>query len=62
MEERIMEKSDLILLIEAEDELHRMDKVLEQLTGQGHADGEFVKLDNVYNVIHNNSHPSFSGS
>ena len=57
-----MEKSDLIRLIEHEDELYKMDKVLEQLTGHGHADGEFLKLDNAYSVIQNNSHPSFHGS
>lgn len=62
MEERIMEKSDLIRLIEHEDELYRVDKVFERLTGSGHADGEFVNLDNVYSVIQNNSHPSFRGS
>ena len=62
MEEKIMQKSDLILLIEAEDELYGLDKALEQLAGHGHASGEFVKLDNVYSVIQNNSHPSFTGS
>lgn len=58
----IGEKSDLILLIETEDELYEMDKALKQLTGQGHGNGNFGKLDNVYKVIQNNSHPSYSGS
>lgn len=57
-----MQKRDMILLIEAEDEIYRMDKALEQLAGHGHASGEFSKLDNVYSVIQNNSHPSFHGS
>ena len=53
---------DMIRLIETEDEIDRMDKVLEQLTGQGHANGDFIKLDNVYDVIQNNAHPAYSGS
>lgn len=55
-----MEKKDMALLIEVEDELHNMDKALEQLAGHGHASGDFIKLDNVFNVIQNNSHESFS--
>ena len=51
-----MEKKDMALLIEVEDEIHNMDKALEQLAGHGHASGEFVKLDNVFNVIYHNSH------
>ncbi|MCI8379817.1 MAG: hypothetical protein HFH72_15135 [Lachnospiraceae bacterium] len=55
-----MEKGDMALLIEVEDELHNMDKALEQLAGHGHASGEFIKLDNVFDVIQNNSHACFS--
>lgn len=55
-----MEKRDMAKLIEVEDELHNMDKVLEQLAGHGHASGEFIKLDNVFDVIQNNSHECFS--
>ena len=55
-----MEKKDMALLIEVEDELHNMDKVLGQLAGHGHASGEFIKLDNVFDVIQNNSHVCFS--
>ena len=55
-----MEKKDMALLIEAEDTLHNMDKVLEQLSGHGHASGEFFKLDNVFDVIHRNSHAYYS--
>lgn len=51
-----MTKEDMALLIEAEDALADMDKVLEQLAGQGHANGEFIKLDNVFEVIYRNSH------
>ena len=57
-----MQKEDMVLLIEAEDELNQMDKALEQLAGHGHASGEFVKLDNVYSVIQHNSHLSYTGS
>lgn len=56
-----MEKKDMALLIEVGDALEDMDKLLEQLTGYGHANGKFVKLDNVFNVIQNNSHEYFIG-
>lgn len=49
----------MALLIEAEDALHNMDKALEQLSGYGHASGEFVKLDNIFDVIHRNSNAYF---
>ena len=57
-----MEKKDMAKLIEVEDELHNMDKALEQLAGHGHASGEFTKLDNVFDVIQNNSHECFSST
>lgn len=57
-----MEKRDMALLIEVEDELYNMDKALEQLAGYGHANGEFIKLDNVFDVIQNNSHARFSST
>lgn len=55
-----MEKKDMALLIEVEETLEDMDKLLEQLTGYGHASGKFVKLDNVFNVIQNNSHEYYA--
>lgn len=39
-----------------------MDKALEQLAGHGHASGEFIKLDNVFDVIQHNSHKCFSSA
>lgn len=57
-----MEKKDMAKLIEVEDELHNMDKALEQLAGHGHASGEFTKLDNVFDVIQNNFHACFSST
>ena len=57
-----MNQKDMIRLIETEDEIDRMDKVFEQFAGQGHANGEFTKLDNVYDVIQHNAHPTYSGS
>lgn len=51
-----MTKEDMALWIEAEDALADMDKVLEQLTGQGYANGVFVELDRVFDVICHNSH------
>ena len=56
-----MEKKDMALLIEVEDELNDMDKALEQLAGHGHASGEFIRLDNVFDVIYRNSHTVYSG-
>ena len=55
-----MEKKDMALLIEVEDTLEDMDKALEQLAGHGHANGEFIKLDNVFAVIYRNSHTVYS--
>lgn len=57
-----MDKKDMALLIEAEDAMAGMDKALEQLAGHGHAEGEFVKLDNVFDVIYRNSHAVYSGN
>ena len=55
-----MEKEDMALLIEVEDTLDDMDKALERLAGHGHANGEFIKLDNVFEVIYHNSHAVYS--
>lgn len=57
-----MERTDMALLIEVEDELHNMDKALEQLAGHGHASGDFDKLDNVFEVICRNSHEYYNES
>ena len=57
-----MEKKDMALLIEVEDTLEDMDETLAQLTGHGHANGEFIKLDNVFEVIYRNSHTIYSGN
>lgn len=56
----MMDKKDMALLIEVEDELDNMDQVLEQLAGHGHANGKFIRLDYVFDVIQNNSHTCFS--
>ena len=53
---RAMDKKDMTLLIEAEDAINDMDRLLVQLTSMGHSDGLFNKIDNVYEVIMNNSH------
>ncbi len=55
-----MEKKDMALLIEVEDELQNMDQALEQLAGHGHANGDFIKLDNVFDVIVHNSHEYYN--
>ena len=61
-EDCVLEKEDMALLIEVEDTLDDMDKALEQLAGHGHASGEFIKLDNVFDVIYHNSHIVYSGN
>lgn len=61
-EEGVLTKTDMALLIEVEDTLADMDQVLEQLAGHGHANGEFTKLDNVFEVICHNSHPVYGES
>ena len=55
-----MDKKDMASLIEVEDEVRDMDKALEQLVGHGHASGDFIRLDNVFNVIHRNSHEYYT--
>ena len=61
-EDCVLEKEDMALLIEVEDTLDDMDKALERLAGHGHANGEFIKLDNVFEVIYHNSHAVYSES
>ena len=53
----MLSTEDMIRLIETEGEINQMDKVFEQL-----ASGDFIKLDNVYDVIQHNAHPAYSGS
>ena len=50
----------MALLIEVEDELADMDETLERFAWHGHALGEFIKLDNVFDVIYRNSHAVYS--
>ncbi len=49
-------------MIEVEDTLDDMDKALEKFAVHGHASGEFIKLDNVFDVIYHNSHTVYSGN
>lgn len=55
----MMKKEDMMLLIEVVDALNKMNSVLEQLTGQGYENGDFAKLDNIYQVILHNVHPLY---
>lgn len=57
-----MDKQDMASLIEVEDTLADMDKVLHLLAGHGYANGEFTKLDNVFDVIYRNSHEVYLGN
>lgn len=54
-----MTRKDIILLLEAADDLQRMNQTLVKLTGLGYASGDFIKLDNIYEVIRNNSHKTY---
>ena len=49
-------------MIEVEDTLDDMDKALEKFAVHGHASGDFIKLDNVFDVIYHNSHTVYSGN
>lgn len=51
-----MTREDMILLIEAENDLQELDWMLETITGLGYANGKFIHLDNIYEVLRNNSH------
>lgn len=55
----MMDRKDFMMLIEAQDALENMDKILHELTGCGHGSGEFIALDNVYEVIRNNSQTEY---
>ena len=57
-----MDKKDLELLIEAEDAINNMDRVLVQLTSMGHSEGMFNKMVNVNEVIMNNSHEYYQNA
>ena len=57
-----MDKKDMEILIEAEDAINNMDRVLVQLTSMGHSEGMFNKMDNVYEVIMNNSHEYYQNA
>lgn len=54
-----MTREDMILLMEAYDDLMGMDHVLQSLTGLGHSSGQFIHLDNIYEVLRNNCHSSY---
>lgn len=55
-----MEKQDYISLIEVADDYEQLDLTLKKITGVGHGSGTFTKLDNIYEVLLRNSHPSYS--
>ena len=46
-----MDTKDFVDLISVCDELSKMDKALQLLTGFGHAEGMFKDLDKVYDVL-----------
>ncbi len=50
-----MDKKDFVDLISVCDELSKMDKALQLLTGFGHAEGMFKDLDKVYDVLQRHS-------
>lgn len=57
-----MTEEDFICLIEASDDLERMDRALGQITGMGHSGGLFINLDKIYEVLLHHSHPYYRGN
>lgn len=55
-----MDKQDYISLIEVADDYEQLDLTLKKITGVGHGSGIFTKLDNIYDVLLRNAHPSYS--
>ncbi|MDE6626603.1 MAG: hypothetical protein K2K56_09570 [Lachnospiraceae bacterium] len=54
-----MTQQDMILLVKAQEDILKMDILLKRLTGLGHSNGEFINLDNIFEVIRNNVHCSY---
>lgn len=54
-----MTREDMILLIEVEDELWEMDKVMRRLTGRGLQEGAFNNIGGIYEVVRNHVHSSY---
>ena len=52
----------MLLLIEAEHDLQNLDSILLEITGYGYGQGAFRKLDNISEVIKNNSVPYYQNS
>lgn len=50
-----MNKKDYELLVDLVDELDLLDEVLQKLTGLGHGEGQFKRIDNIYEVLLHNS-------
>lgn len=57
-----MHKKDMFLLLEAENDLNKLDELLQMLTGVGYSEGTLTKLDNVCTVIQRNSIPRYQNS
>lgn len=54
-----MTREDMMLLLEVEDELWEMDKVMKRLTGMGYQEGAFYNIGGIYEVIRNHVHSSY---
>ena len=54
-----MTQKDMILLVEAQEDIFKIDILLKKLTGLGHSSGEFINLDNIFEIICNNVHRSY---
>jgi hypothetical protein len=50
-----MQEQDMLLLLEVEENIQKLNDILQMLTGLGYSEGILQKLDNVYEVIQNNS-------
>ncbi|MCI8507045.1 MAG: hypothetical protein HFJ06_00575 [Lachnospiraceae bacterium] len=54
-----MTREDMMLLVEVEDELWEMNKVMRRFTGMGLQEGAFNNIGGIYEVIRSHVHSSY---
>lgn len=55
-----MTREDMILLIQAENQIQEINWLFEMVCGLGYQNGKFIYLDNVYEVLRNNSNSYYT--
>lgn len=55
-----MTREDMILLIQAENQIQEINWLFEMVYGLGYQNGKFIYLDNVYEVLRNNSNSYYT--